>query len=69
MYIVIELQTTKGETSSIVTTKPSKNEAMSAFHSIMAAAAISNVEYHTAVVMDRKGQYIAKECYEHISTK
>ena len=67
MYIVIELQTNNGQTANIVQTKETKEQAMSAFHSIMAAAAISSVEYHTAIVVDRKGQYIARECYEHIS--
>lgn len=67
MYIVIELQTNNGQTANIVQTKETKEQAMSAFHSIMAAAAISSVEYHAAIVVDRKGQYIARECYEHIS--
>lgn len=66
MYIIIELQTTGGHTANIVTTKETKDEAMSAFHSILASAAISKVEYHTAIVVDKKGQYIARECYEHI---
>lgn len=66
MYIVIELQTTNGQTANIVTTKNTKDEAMSAYHSILAAAAISNVEYHTAVVMDKKGRCLASECYEHL---
>ena len=68
MYIVIELQTTGGQTANIVQTKETKEEAMSAFHSIMAAAAISQVEYHAAIVVDRTGRFIAKECYEHIAT-
>ena len=66
MYIVIELQTTGGQTANIVTTKNTKDEAMSAYHGILASAAISSVEYHTALVVDPKGQYLARECYEHI---
>lgn len=69
MFIIIELQTTDGVTSNIVTTKESKDEAMSTYHSILAAAAISNVRYHTAVVMDEKGKFIAKECYQHQHTE
>lgn len=65
MYIVIELQTTNGQTDNIVQTKATREEAMSAYHSILAAAAISNVEYHTAVVMDVEGKYLARECYKH----
>lgn len=68
MYIVIELQTTNGETASLIQTKETKDEAMSAYHSILAAAAISTVEYHTAIVMDREGKYIARECYTHLGS-
>ena len=66
MFIVIELQTSGGQTANIVQTKNTEAEAMSAYHSILAAAAISSVEYHTALVVDPKGQYLARECYEHI---
>jgi len=68
MYIVIELQTTNGQTANIVQTKDTKEEAMSAFHTIMAAAAISSVEYHACIVADRTGRVLARECYEHIIT-
>lgn len=66
MYIVIELQTTQGQTANIVTQKETKDEAMSAYHMILASAAVSSVEYHTAVVMDEHGRYLARECYEHL---
>ena len=65
MYIIIELQTTGNQTGSIIQTKETKDEAMSTYHSILAAAAISSVEYHTAIVMDKEGKYIARECYMH----
>ncbi|MBR2706250.1 MAG: hypothetical protein IKE74_03295 [Mogibacterium sp.] len=65
MFIVIELQTINGQTANIVTTKDTEEKAMSAYHSILAAAAVSSVEYHTALVVDPKGQYLAKECYHH----
>ena len=65
MFIIIELQTTNGQTANIVSTRETKDEAMSAYHSILASAAVSNVEYHTAVVMDEQGRYLVRECYEH----
>ena len=65
MYIIVELQTTNGKTANIVTTKDTLNEAMSAYHMILASASISSVEYHTAVVMDVEGRYLARECYQH----
>lgn len=66
MYIVIELQTTDGVTANIVQTKETKDEAMSSYHSILASAAVSKIHYHTAVVMDEEGRYLARECYKHI---
>lgn len=66
MFIIIELQTNNGQTANIVQTRESKEEAMSVYHSILAAAAVSNVEFHTALVMDERGQYLARECYMHI---
>lgn len=66
MYIVIELQTdNEGHTANIVSTKQTEPEAKSAFHSICAAAAISSLRYHTAIVVDPQGRYIARECFEH----
>jgi len=69
MYIIIELQTTGGQTANIVTTKATKEEAMSVYHTILASASISSVEYHTAVVMDEEGRYLARECYQHEVTE
>ena len=66
MYIVIELQTNNEQTANIVQTKESKDEAMSVYHSILAAAAVSNVQFHTALVIDERGQYLARECYTHL---
>lgn len=68
MYIIIELQTTNGQTANIVQTRATKDEAMSVYHQILAAAAISSVEYHTAIVVDKEGRYIARECYKHSKT-
>lgn len=66
MFIVIELQTVGGQTANTVQTKATKAEAMSAYHMILASAAVSDIEYHTAVVMDEQGRYLARECYEHL---
>ena len=65
MFIIIELQTTNGHTANIVTTKDTKNEALSTYHTILASAAISQVDVHTAVVMDIYGNYIAMESFDH----
>lgn len=65
MYIIVELQTNNDQTSNIVHTEPTFNEAMSTFHSILSSAAISNIEYHTALVVNEKGEYVDRRCYEH----
>lgn len=65
MYSVIELQTTDGQTIHNYQTADTKAKAMSAYHTTLAYAALSEVEVHTCIVVDEKGQYVARECYEH----
>ena len=65
MYSIIELQTTGGVTAHIYQTADTRELAMSKYHMVLAAAAVSQVEYHTCMVVDEKGQYLARECYEH----
>lgn len=65
MFSIIELQTTDGVTAHIYQTADTKEQAMSKFHTCLAYAAVSEVEYHTCMVVDEKGQYLARECYEH----
>lgn len=64
-YIVIELQTTNGQTSNIVTTYSDLAHAESAYHSILASAALSEVEYHTALILNEQGMTIEQRCFEH----
>lgn len=66
MYYVIEMQTYDGgQGASIVTTHTSRNEAMSKYHTVLAAAAISSVSVHSCVVMDEEGRYEARDSYIH----
>ena len=65
MYYVIELQTNGAEGSYLVTAKETRDEAMSTYHSVLAAAAVSNVDRHACIVVDDYGTRIANECYEH----
>ena len=64
-YIVIEMQTTGGSTAVITTTKTNINEAENKYHTVLAAAAISQVEIHSAALLNEKGQFIKYECFEH----
>lgn len=64
-YIVIELQTTNGVTSNIVTTKATREEAENLYHTILAAAAISNVEIHAATILTPDGFQLMSQAYKH----
>ena len=66
MYYIVEIQDTPGTSAALLHyTEETRNAAMSKFHSIMSYAAISTIPYHTCVVMDEQGKYLARECYEH----
>ena len=66
MFIVIELQKiVDNEISNIVTTHENRREAESHYHSILAAAAISTIPVHTAIILSEKGLPVMFQCYEH----
>ena len=66
MYLVIEFQYT-GEHIAIPapTEHTTINDANQKWHQIMAAAAVSNVPKHGALIIDETGLVIRRECYEH----
>jgi len=65
MYIVIELQTNNGKTANIVNAYADLNTAFNKYHSILAAAAVSTVEVHTAVILNEVGNTIASGHFAH----
>ena len=66
MFIILEFQTTDGKTSVLTPIKkPTLNEAESVYHQILASAAISSVEHHTAMVIDDEGVVFDNKCYHH----
>ena len=66
MYIILEMQT-NGNTTAVVppTTKEDYDEAQSVWHSILASAAISSVEKHTAMIIGEDGEVYENRCYYH----
>lgn len=65
-YIIIEMQTTAGTTAIVPpATYSDRNQAEAAFHTILAAAAVSAVEEHTAVMLTSDGRIVRSECYRH----
>ena len=65
-YIVIEIQTSAdGTVGNLVTAYDTLNEAESKFHSIMAAAAVSKLPCHAALIVRSDGTLINSGRYEH----
>ena len=66
MYIIQEIQTNGSNTALLpAITEQDRNRAESAFHSILASAAISSVNVHTVVMLDEHGNTVRREFYEH----
>lgn len=65
-YVVLELQTgADGAVGSLVTAHASRGEAESKFHAVLAAAAVSALPAHAAVLMDSEGTVMGSQCYTH----
>ncbi len=61
MYIVLEIQ----DTAVLVNSYDTRNEAENKYHTILAYAAISTVEKHSAVMITNDGTFIKSESFEH----
>ena len=66
-YVVIELQKNNDNIANIVTAHDTRNEAESKYYTVLAAAAISNVEKHACSLLTEDGMCIRNEVYEHIT--
>ena len=66
MYIVIELQkSADGAVSNIVNSYNSLEEAESKYYSILAAAALSQIPVHSAIIVSEEGFPVKHQCYKH----
>ena len=66
MFIIIEMQTSKGQTTICpIITKTDLNEAYQAYYQILSAAAVSNVEQHTALILTETGNVVRCESFDH----
>ena len=65
MYIVIELQNLGTQVANIVTVYDNRDNAENQYHSILAAAAVSTVPCHSAIMLSGDGVYIKSERYYH----
>lgn len=64
-YIVIEAQTNNDTTNTITNTYSYYPVAEQAYHTILAAAAVSTVPIHSASMLTERGNLVKYECYEH----
>lgn len=65
-YIVIELQkNAEGAVSNIVTSHDTLAEAESKYHSVLAAAAISELPVHSAIIVSEEAFPVEQKCYKH----
>ena len=66
MYIVLETQTyTNGTVGTLIETFSDKNAAESKYHTVLAAAAISQLPKHCAFMLDDSARLIKSEVYFH----
>lgn len=66
MYIVVELQKQKdGAVSNIVTSYETKEAAESKYHAVLAAAAVSEIPVHSAILVSEEAFPVRYECYKH----
>lgn len=67
MFTVIEIQT-NGDSTTVVTPIPvfsDINKAYQKFYQVLAAAAVSKVEIHSAAILNEKGDTVRCEFFEH----
>lgn len=66
MYIVMEIQTNaNGTVGTLVTSYDNRDQAESKYHTILAAAAISPLPCHAAVLLTEQGLILTNGYYEH----
>ena len=66
MFVVVELQETNGKLQNLVTAHDTLQKAEAKYHTVLAAAAISSVDIHSAVLLSSTGNVIKSESYRHV---
>lgn len=61
MFIVLEIQ----NTATLVNAYNTRNEAENKYHTILAYAAVSTIETHSAIMFTNEGEFIKSECFKH----
>ena len=70
MYIVFEIQTyADGTVGTLVSSYTEQNAAESAYHRVLANAAISALPVHSCALLTEEGFLMRSECYKHSGTE
>ena len=64
-YVVIELQDNGSSVANLVTAFDDVYQAEQKYHQVLAAAAVSSLPCHSAVMVNSEGMYIKSESYKH----
>lgn len=65
LYVVIELQKNGDQMANIVTSHNTLADAQYKYHTVAAAAAISQVEKHSVALLNEDGFPIERSTFEH----
>lgn len=69
MFVVIELQVNgDGSVGTIVNKYEKEADAESKYHTILAAAAVSKVPKHSAIILNDEAMIHSSHCYVHEDT-
>lgn len=64
-YLVIEIQTNNGTTSTLTYQYEDLAHAEAKYYAILSAAAVSSVDVHAAVILDGRGFLMKNESFDH----
>ena len=66
MFIVFEIQTNDdGSVGTLVSSYADQNQAESAYHTVLSAAAVSALPVHSCVILTEEGFELEHKCYKH----
>ena len=65
LFIVVELQKNGTQMGNIITSHETLQDAQHKFHTVAAAAAISNVEKHSVILLNDDGFPMERTTFEH----
>lgn len=65
MYIVMEIQKNNDQISTLVNTYDNINQAKNKYYTILAHAAVSQIDKHSASILNEKGLSLFNEGFVH----